>query len=180
MITQGVHTYIGGTINEYFGPRVYIGKFTSIAEGVIWCGAMNHVCVKHPEAVSTFNFRERWKLDYFEGGGVSRGVINVGNDVWIGRDVTIMDGVTIGDGAIIGMKAVVAKDVPPYAVFVGNPGVVKRFRFTPEQIFKLLKIKWWELKDDIIKELVPIMRNVDEFIDYYEKNPDKFGSENRG
>lgn len=168
MITfSGHHSYIGGTINEYFGPQVHIGDYTSIAEGVIWCGSMNHVCITHPEAVATFNFRERWKKDYFEGGGVSRGPINVGNDVWIGRDVTVMDGVTIGDGAIIGMKTVVAKDVPPYAVFVGNPGVVKKFRFTQDQINELLKIKWWEWPEEVIAERVPDFRDIETFIQKY-------------
>ncbi len=164
---NGIHSYIGGTVNEYFGPQATIADYTSIAEGVIWCGAMNHVCVTHPEAVATFNFRERWKLDYFEGGGVSRGPITVGNDVWIGRDAWIMDGVTIGDGAIIGARTMVAKDVPPYAVFVGNPGVVKRLRFTEKQIEELLKIKWWTWSEDVIRERVPDFQNIEVFIEKY-------------
>ena len=44
--------------------------------------------------------------------------------VWIGADVTLLGGVRIGNGAIIGAGAVVAKDVPPYAVVVGNPARV--------------------------------------------------------
>lgn len=32
-----------------------------------------------------------------------------------------MAGVHIGDGAIIGASCVVAKDIPPYVVAVGNP-----------------------------------------------------------
>lgn len=39
----------------------------------------------------------------------------------IGSNVTIICGVTIGENALIGAGAVVTKNVPPNAVFVGNP-----------------------------------------------------------
>lgn len=53
--------------------------------------------------------------------------VKIGDDVWIGCRAIILPGVTIGTGAVIGAGAVVAKDVPEYAVAVGNPAkVVKR------------------------------------------------------
>jgi len=142
-ITHGPHSYVDPDHEEFFGPDVEIGSFTSIANGVVFCGSMNHEWIAHRESVSTFMFRERWKdvqFDYFTGAGVKRGPITIGSDVWIGRDVLIMDGVTIGDGAIIGARAVVAKDVPPYAIVVGNPGRVVKYRFTPEQIATLKQV----------------------------------------
>lgn len=48
--------------------------------------------------------------------------IIIGNDVWIGCDVTILGGVRIGKGAVIGAGIMVTKDIPPYAVVMGNPG----------------------------------------------------------
>lgn len=39
----------------------------------------------------------------------------------IGANATIVCGVTIGEYALIGAGAVVTKDVPPYALVVGNP-----------------------------------------------------------
>ncbi len=39
----------------------------------------------------------------------------------IGGNVTILPGVRIGKEAVIGAGSVVTKDVPPYAVMVGNP-----------------------------------------------------------
>jgi acetyltransferase-like isoleucine patch superfamily enzyme len=44
----------------------------------------------------------------------------------IGANVTILPGVTIGENALVGAGSVVAKDVPPGAVVVGNPARVIR------------------------------------------------------
>lgn len=41
--------------------------------------------------------------------------------VWIATRAIILPGVTVGRGAIIGAGAVVAKDVPPYTIVIGNP-----------------------------------------------------------
>ena len=52
----------------------------------------------------------------------------IGDDVWIGRRVIILPGVQIGEGCIIGAGAVVAKDIPPYSVVVGNPAKIIKNR----------------------------------------------------
>ena len=74
------------------------------------------------------------------------------------------EGVTIGDGAIIGAKSLVTKDIPPYAVAVGIPARVIRYRFTPEQIQKLLKIKWWDKDIKWIAENQHLFRDIDSLI----------------
>lgn len=43
---------------------------------------------------------------------------------WIGAGVTVLPGVEIGKHAVVGAAAVVTKDVPDYAVVVGNPARV--------------------------------------------------------
>jgi acetyltransferase-like isoleucine patch superfamily enzyme len=95
-----------------------------------------------------------------------KGNINVGNDVWIGAKSTIMSGVTIGDGAIIGSTATVAKDVPPYAIVVGNPGKIVKYRFTQAQIDGLMQIQWWDWEEEKIKEegMALWSLNIDDFI----------------
>lgn len=55
--------------------------------------------------------------------------VRIGKDAWIGMSCVILPGVTIGEGAIVGAGSVVAKDVPAYAVAVGNPAKVIKFRF---------------------------------------------------
>ena len=42
----------------------------------------------------------------------------------IGANATIVCGVTIGEYSMIGSGTVITKDVPPYALVIGNPGRV--------------------------------------------------------
>lgn len=43
---------------------------------------------------------------------------------WIGAGATILPGICVGANAIVGAASVVTKDVPDYAVVVGNPARV--------------------------------------------------------
>ena len=121
---------------DFIGDKLIIGKFCAIAKGVefVMNGA-NH----RMDCATTYPF-------YIMGG-----------DWWIGQNVTIMPGVHIGDGAIIGTNSVVAKDIPPYAIAVGNPCRVVRKRFDDEMIEILLKLRWWDKSIEEIENLMPIL-----------------------
>jgi virginiamycin A acetyltransferase len=80
----------------------------------------------------------------------TKGSIVIGNNVWIGDNVIILSGVKAGDGAVIGAGSVVTKDVPPYAVAVGNPAKVIKKRFSDEIINSLTKIHWWDWEEEKI------------------------------
>jgi serine acetyltransferase len=80
-----------------------------------------------------------------------KGDIIIENDVWIGAKSTIMSGVKVGNGAVVGSSSVVTKDVPSFAIVVGNPARVIKYRFTEDQISCLLKIAWWDWEEDRIK-----------------------------
>jgi acetyltransferase-like isoleucine patch superfamily enzyme len=69
----------------------------------------------------------------------------VGNDVWIGQGALVNDGATIGDGAIIGAGAVVTGNIPAYAIAVGVPARVIRFRFDDDMIARFQRLRWWDL-----------------------------------
>ena len=71
-----------------------------------------------------------------------------GHDVWIGHGAIVLPGVNIGTGAAVGAGAVVTKDVPPFAIVVGNPARILRYRFTPEIIAALHRIAWWDWTHD--------------------------------
>ncbi len=61
-------------------------------------------------------------------GGLPRRPVTIGRDVWIGTRVIVLPGVDIGEGSIIGAGSVVTKSVPPFAVAVGNPARVVKWR----------------------------------------------------
>ncbi|MFJ3521057.1 CatB-related O-acetyltransferase [Pseudomonas sp. NPDC090203] len=77
----------------------------------------------------------------------------IGHDVWIGMDVLILEGVTIGTGAVIGAQSLITKDVPPYAIVVGSPAKVQRYRFDQHIIDGLLASQWWNLTPHQLAEL---------------------------
>jgi len=52
----------------------------------------------------------------------------IGRDVWLGAGATVLGGVTIGDGCVVGAGAVVTKTLPPGAIAMGVPALVKGFR----------------------------------------------------
>ena len=130
---------------DFIGDKLIIGKFCAIAKGIefIMNGANHRI-----NSITTYPFNimgNGWeKSAPYLSELKLKGDTIVGNDVWIGQNVTVLPAVHIGDGAIIGANSVVAKDIPPYSVAVGNPCEVKRKRFDEDLIEYLLKIKWWD------------------------------------
>jgi acetyltransferase-like isoleucine patch superfamily enzyme len=140
-------------------PHIYIGDFCSIADDVEFMPGGNH----RIDWVTTYPFREMWDLPgaYQDGNPGSKGDTVVGNDVWIGRGSRILSGVTIGDGAVVGGYSVVASDVRPYAIVVGNPASEVGRRFSDEVVEKLLRIRWWDWPDAVLRERYAELCNTD-------------------
>jgi acetyltransferase-like isoleucine patch superfamily enzyme len=78
--------------------------------------------------------------------------VSIGNDVWIGIGVIVMGGVRIGNGAIIGAGSIVTKDIPDYAIAVGVPAKIIKYRFEPHIIDKLIKMKWWDFPEEKLRK----------------------------
>ena len=88
----------------------------------------------------------------------------IGNDVFIGANVTVLDGVKIADGAVIGAGAVVVDDIPPYAIAVGVPAKVVKYRFNETTIKALLEKQWWNGSEEDLKEVEQCFWDIEEFI----------------
>jgi acetyltransferase-like isoleucine patch superfamily enzyme len=149
----GLYTHGGCFTPWMIDEKTKIGRYSSIAAGV---RAVNH---NHPlsfKGTSGLFFNpslglcDKWLVEH--------NPLEIGNDVWIGANVVIMPEVNrIGDGAVIGAGAVVSKDVPPYAVVLGNPARVVKYRFSPDVIARLLEEKWWD------KDLSELAGQIGEF-----------------
>ena len=142
-------TYIAGASLS----NVTAGKFCSIGQGVrIGLG-------RYPT-----NFLSTHPAFYSAGGQTSLQIstfaefseanpVVLGNDVWVGANSLIMGGISIGDGAIVGAGSIVTRDIPAYAIAVGSPAKVIRYRFDEKTISELLRLQWWDKPDQEIRRI---------------------------
>lgn len=99
-------------VNNFICGKVKIGNNVSLGPNVNIPGA-NHI-IETKESIRT-------------SGAEMKGTI-IEDEVWIGGNSSIIDGVTIGKGAVIGAGSVVTKDIPEYAIAIGSPAKVIKFR----------------------------------------------------
>ena len=64
----------------------------------------------------------------------------------------------IGDGAVIGANSLVLEDIPPYAIAVGTPAKVIKYRFDEQTVDRLLKIRWWDWDVETIRDAADSLR----------------------
>lgn len=106
VINSFVHIWAGNASGVFIGDRVLIASHAAITS------------LSHDYSTSNLRFESP----------ISKKVI-INDDVWIGAHSVILPGVTIGKGAVIGAGAVVINDVPDYAIVVGVPARVTKYRF---------------------------------------------------
>lgn len=150
-VTIGMYTHGGCFVPYQFDRYTTIGRYCSIARTAF---AAN---INHP-----LNYKCMHGLFFNPDLGLcdkdmEYNPLEIGNDVWLGHNSIIMPHVTcIGDGSVVAAGAVVNKNVPPYAVVVGNPARIVRYRFSKETIDKLLAEKWWERPLDELRNRLDI------------------------
>lgn len=99
-------------------------------------------------------------------------ITRIGSDVWIGEGAMILSGVTIGHGAVIGANAVVDKDVPPFAIAIGNRAKIAKYRFDKAVIDSLCRLQWWGWHRDHVKAAANIIasRDIKKLEQYFRDN----------
>ncbi|MFZ5519448.1 MAG: CatB-related O-acetyltransferase [Candidatus Zhuqueibacterota bacterium] len=158
-IEIGLYSHGGCFIPSQMDKYTQIGRYCSIATSV---RIMNRNHPMNFKSMHAFFFNPALKI--CEHDPIEYISLTIGNDVWIGHNAIIMPNVKeIGHGAVIAAGAVVNKNVPPYAVVVGNPARVVRYRFSEKVIDQLLASKWW---DNSIEE---IKTNIQEYLNPYEE-----------
>jgi UDP-2-acetamido-3-amino-2,3-dideoxy-glucuronate N-acetyltransferase len=108
------HTYIEGD--------VIVGDRVTIKSGVfLWDGLrVEDDVFIGPQATFT-NDRSPRSRQPFQ---LERTILRRGAS--IGAGAVLLPGITVGEGALVGAGAVVTKDVPSFAVVIGNPARVVR------------------------------------------------------
>ena len=95
---------VGPRVEIYCKDKVIIGSQVIISQDAYLCTASHDIASQTMELVTK--------------------PIKVGSNAWIAAKATVLPGVTVGEGVVIGACAVVAKDVRPLAIVVGNPASV--------------------------------------------------------
>jgi len=146
-------------INDFKGRgKIKIGNYSSLAKDVSMIISADHDYV----GVTTYSLFEIENPN-----GKNRDFIDIGNDVWIGMEAMIMGGVKIGNGAVVGARAVVTKDVPSYAIVVGSPAEIVKYRFSNEVIAKLENSAWWNLKTEELEKYKPYLNDMNIFLNNF-------------
>ena len=157
-VVMGDYSYV---VNDSQIIYAEIGKFCSIAAQTR-INPGNHPLER--VALSHFTYRSSAyglgedDAALFEWRRASK--VTLGHDVWIGHGAIVLPGVTLGTGAAIGAGAIVTKEVPPFAIVVGNPGRVLRHRFPPEIQAALLRVEWWHWPHALLGERMADFRQL--------------------
>lgn len=121
-----------------------IGNYCSIAGNVHFICGGNHFT----DRFLTYPIEKK----LFQNGdeALSKGKIEIEDDVWIGTNALILSGVHIGRGAVIAAGNVVTKDVPAYSIVGGNPAKLLKYRFDKEIIQKLSSLPFEKVNNSFI------------------------------
>jgi acetyltransferase-like isoleucine patch superfamily enzyme len=127
------------------GGKIVIGDYCYIGIGTkIWSGESvkigDHVFISHnvnvidtnSHSLSSFERSEAYKQKTELGFSnvheiVLTSPIIIEDYAWINFNAIILKGVKIGKGAIVGAGAIVTKDVPDYAIVIGNPAKIVKY-----------------------------------------------------
>jgi acetyltransferase-like isoleucine patch superfamily enzyme len=138
----GLGTTIWAPTGLTIGQNVYVGKSCTIecdgeiGDDVLIANAVG-IVGRHDHDFTEVGVSIRqatWVGDASRTGRGADDRISIGSDVWIGYGAIVLSGVRIGRGAIVAAGAVVTKDVPPYAIFAGNPARAIGSRFSESVI----------------------------------------------
>lgn len=169
LLEFGRGTYWGPNtrfLKYLYNEKIIIGSFCSIADNVVIQSGGEH----RTDLASTWSFDEVLfkKKDQSRTYKATQNT-TIGHDVWIGYGAYINSGVTIGSGAVIAAQAVVFNDVPPYAVVMGNPATVVRYRFSQRTVERMLKIAWWHWPQEEIEEHMDFFYGpINDFLDRFD------------
>jgi len=161
---MGMHSYM---VSGLMRSTVSVGRYCSIGRGVS-VGTGEHAL----EALSTGGpIQNNYASKQYSVADKTHNIRTlIKDDVWIGDNATIFSGVTIGMGAVIGTGAVVTSDIPDYAVAVGIPARVMKYRFEDHIIEQLIKSEWYNYDPEDILSICNELIEMDTFLECLQKS----------
>lgn len=113
-IGKGVQISWKAILDKNINPQgIHIGDYTKITKGVF---------------ILTHDGSRNKKMDVF-----------IEDRTFLSVNSIILPGVTIGRGATVGAGSIVATNVPPYSIVMGNPAKVIGFKMKPLEILEYEK-----------------------------------------
>lgn len=123
-ITIGENSFVGENSRIWSSIKVAVGNNVLISHNVNIHDNSSHPLDSAERHQDFLHVRHIGLQDTMN---IGEAAIVIADNAWIGFNATILKGVTIGEGAIVGANAVITKDVPPFAVVVGNPARIIKY-----------------------------------------------------
>jgi len=130
---MGVGAHISDSVKINKPDRVVLKKYAYIARGTVinsmgglYVGCYSGIGYNCVIWTAEHNYRKSRTIPFDDRVDLKPVVIR--DFVWIGSNVKILPGKEIGEGAIVGLGSVITKDVPAFAIVLGNPAEIVGYR----------------------------------------------------
>ena len=122
----GENSVVNGQLTVVLPKNVTIGKGVTVMNGALMMAA-GGITIEDKVLIAANVKLISNNHDPYERDVLICKPILIKEGAWVGAASTILPGVTVGKYAIVGSDSVVTKDVPDYAVVVGNPAKVIKY-----------------------------------------------------
>lgn len=114
LIQDHVYMRAGSDGHIHMDDNCAVNSFAKLfGHGGINVGANSQLGPGVLITTTTHDFRKSMRTEFRQ--------VNIGEWAWIGANAVILPGITVGNYAVIGAGSIVTKDIPDYAIAVGNP-----------------------------------------------------------
>ena len=122
-IEIGDACFVGENSHVYSACHILIGNRVQIAHD---CNVFDNNVHSLDPAERHMEFIQNTTSGFVRLFSLREEQVIIKDDAWIGAGAVVLKGVTVGRCAIVGAGSVVTRNVPDYAVVVGNPARVVR------------------------------------------------------
>ncbi|WP_367279623.1 acetyltransferase [Ulvibacterium sp.] len=115
-------------LSAQVGGAVFIGKGSVVMANVVINNSakIGENCILNTSSVVEHDC-ELEDFVHVSPNATLAGGVSVGEGTHIGANAVVIPGIKIGKWAVVGAGAVILRDIPDYAVVVGNPGKIIKY-----------------------------------------------------